>query len=1162
MDSFLRQIRGTIVVCAVFLCAAQLASAQGLGSISGTVVDSTGSSVPAADVILTQLKTGESITVQTHPDGLYVFPSVSPADYKLDITAHGFKKYEQGGITLQADQSLTLNPILQVGSEQVTVNVEASAPQVNTTTGTLSQVIGQQQVNELPLNGRNAASLTTLVAGVVIAPNAQADQGATKTFPVAVTITANGTRVGQTNYLLDGGNNVDEYTNVNAPFPMPDAVQEFSVQTSNYNAEYGQNAGGVVNIITRSGGNKFHGDLFEFVRNRYFNAANYFSYVNGVKTVDPLKRNQFGGTVGGPVMIPGLFHTNHSFFFVGYQKTISHTASTSATASILPTAAQLAGNFNFTTSAAPGSAAFNAACIANPALATNPANAGQCYPFTSNGGTSYTAHIPTSSFNSASLALLNYLPQGDPTTGSFTFVKPNFTALGEVTARFDQDLGSKDRFSARYFSDGYHLDGVLNLKDLLTYADQADIHYYNSLLSESHIFNSHVLNNLILSYQIENASRGPLPGAISVADLGVNIWQPAFKQINQIQVNGGAPNGFNVGDNPQGAFRRANYTLGDDVHVQLGTHNLTFGGHAEDAKVDVNNLFQQPGLFTINANITNNAFASFLTGYVQNFAQASGQFLNLRGHFYGFYGQDSWKMTRRFTFNYGLRYEPFLPWHEKAGRMGSFFPSAYAAGTHSTVYPLAPAGLKFAGDAGFNSNGIENIYSHFMPRLGFAWDIFGTGKTSVRGGAGDFYDSRMSSVFYNIYSNTSPFITNVNITSALGGPSINFTNPYTSFGTPNPFPAPQPPPNTSPIPPQGFLTYDPFRSFKTPITYSWNLALEQEMTSNLLLRIAYVASHSSHQWTPIEINPILNVDAAPPATLLNRRLYNGSNLYTGSSCNANNCYSQTITEANMGGNGSYNSLQVSAEQRVRTGMTLLANYTWSKAIDNTPYNQSSTAIAANNSYVLPIYEPNFKRLDRGPSDFDHRSVVSISFVYMLPKVMQDAPGAVRYLVNNWQASGLFQFRTGDPLTVISNANNNSGSGQLRDRAIQIGNPYGGSACSPTAHCRSFLNPNSFQTNPAPTAANPVPNYGSVAKGSFVGPHYTDIDMSIARSFPITESAALQFRAEYFNLFNHTNFGDPSTTLGGSFGQITGTTPQNGANANDPRIAQFSFKLLF
>ena len=1142
MNSFLRQLRSIIVACVVLFGVAQLASAQGLGAISGTVVDPTGAAVPSASVVLTRVKTGETVTAQTHTDGLYVFPSISPADYKVAVTAPGFKTYEQAGVTLLADQSLTLNVTLEVGSEQVTVNVEASAPQVNTTTGTLSQVIGQQQVNELPLNGRNAASLTTLVAGVSIAPNAQADQGATKTFPVAVTITANGTRVGQTNYLLDGGNNVDEYTNVNAPFPMPDSLQEFSVETSNYSAEYGQNAGGVVNIITKSGGSQFHGDLFEYLRNRVFNAANYFSYVNGVKTVDPLKRNQFGGTVGGPVMIPGLFHTKHSFFFVGYQKTIVHTSSTSATASFVPTAAQLAGNYNFTTAAIPGSTAFNSACIANPLLATSPANAAQCYPYVSNGGTSYTAKIPTTSYNAASLALLKYIPTGD-VNGSYTYVKPSFTDYGEITARFDQDFGTKDRLTVRYFNDDYHLNGVLNLTDLLTYADQADIKYYNSLISETHTFSSRILNNFDLTYQIENSSRGPLPGSISVADLGVNIWQPAFKQINQIAVTGF----FTVGDNPQATFRRTNYTLGDDLHVLIGTHNLTFGFHGENAKVDVNNLFQQPGLFTFNANITNNAIASFLLGYVQNFSQASGQFLNLRGHFYGFYGQDSWKMTRRFTLLYGLRYEPFLPWHEQQGRMGSFFPSLYAAGTHSTVYPLAPAGLRFAGDPGFNPNGVPNIYSHFMPRIGFAWDVFGTGRTSLRGGGGTFYDSRMSSVFYNIYSNTSPFITNVNISSALGGPSISFTNPYTSFGTPNPFPAPQPPPNTSPIPPQAFLTYDPYRGFQTPITYSWNLTLEQQMTSNLLMRLAYVATHSSHQWSPVELNPTLNADAVPVTDPnYNRRIYN--------KVGCTSCYTQPITEANMGSNGSYNSLQASFEQRVRNGLTLLGNYTWSKAIDNTPYNQSATAIASGNSYVLPIYEPNFKRLDRGPSDFDHRNVVSISYVYIIPSV-KDAPAGVRFVINGWQTSGLFQFRSGDPLTIASNSNNASGSGQNRDRAVLVGNPYGGNACGATSPCKSYLNPASFQNNAAGT-------YGSIVKGSFVGPQYTDWDVSLTRNFDIKEKVDVQFRAEYFNLLNHTNFGDPGTTNSSSIGRITGTTPQNGANPNDPRIAQLSLKLLF
>jgi hypothetical protein len=1136
MNNFLKLTGSLALACMLCLFAPGSVFAQGLGTVTGLVTDTTGAAVPGATVALTQVKTGAVLRTVSNTAGSYVFPSVAPDDYRVNVTAQGFKGYVQTGITLLADQSLTVDVKLQVGSAETTVNVEADTTEVDTTTGTMSQVIGESEVNDLPLNGRNAAALTTLVAGVVIAPNAQADQGNTKTFPVAVTITANGTRVGQTNYLLDGGNNVDEYTNVNSPFPMPDAVQEFSVQTSNYSAQYGQNAGGVVNIITKSGGKQFHGDLFEFLRNRAFNAANYFAYVNGVKTVDPLKRNQFGGTIGGPVRIPGLFHGDHSFFFFGYQKTIDHTASTSATASVLPTTAQLAGTFTGST------------CITNPLQPTH------IYPCTQTGTNSYTTTVNTADYNPASKALLSYLPSGGA-NGNFTYVQPSFTNYGEVTARFDQDLGSKDRLTARYFSDGYHLDGVLNLQDLLTYSDQANIHYYNSLISETHTFNDHLLNNFILSYQIENSNRGPLPGSIDVADLGVNIWQPAFKQINQIAIT----NYFTLGGNPQATFARANYTLGDDLHVQLGNHNLSFGFHGEQAKVDVNNLFQQPGLFTFNANVTGNAIASFLFGYVENFAQASGQFLNLRGHFFGVYAQDSWKATRRLTLDYGVRYEPFLPWHEKEGRMGSFFPSLYASNTHSKVYPNAPAGLLFAGDSGFNPNGVPNIYSHFMPRLGFALDVFGNGKTSVRGGAGTFYDSRLSSVFFNIYSNTSPFITNVNITSAAGGPSINFSNPYSSYGTANPFPAPQPPPATSPIPPQGFLTYDPFRTFQTPITYSWNLAMEQQMTNSLFVHFAYVASHGSHQWTPVEINPIQNADAvATTSPNYNRRIYNPSTC----TALANNCYTQTITEANMGGNSIYNSLQVSAEQHLRGGLTLLANYTWWKSIDDTPYNQSSTAIAANNSYVLPIYEPNFKRLDYGPSDFDHRNVASVSFVYSLSRVMKDAPGAVRYLVNGWQASGLFQTRSGDPLTVTSSANNNSGSGQQRDRAYLTGNPYGGSACSPTAHCKSWLNPASFINNPSPVSPAFLPTYGDIVKGSFVGPRYTDIDAAIARDFPFTERAKLQFRAEYFNLFNHTNFGDPTTSLGGSFGEITGTTPQNGANANDPRIAQFSLKLIF
>ena len=262
---------------------------------------------------------------------------MAPTVYDISVSHVGFAAYTQNGVEVRADAAVTVNISLKPGKATETVTVNAERPD-RPHDRHLSQVIGTSQVNDLPLNGRNAAALTKVVAGVTFAPSGQADQGNTKTFPAAFTISANGTFVGQTNYMLDGGNNVDEYTNVNEPFPMPDAVQEFSVQTSNYNAEYGQNAGGVVNIITKSGTNQYHGDLFEFVRNRAFNAANYFSYVNGVKTVDPLKRNQFGGTIGGPLRFRTCSQQASPSSFFGYQKTINHEIATSATAATLPTA--------------------------------------------------------------------------------------------------------------------------------------------------------------------------------------------------------------------------------------------------------------------------------------------------------------------------------------------------------------------------------------------------------------------------------------------------------------------------------------------------------------------------------------------------------------------------------------------------------------------------------------------------------------------------------------------------------------------------------------------------------------------------------------------------------------------------------------------------------
>jgi hypothetical protein len=1180
MKSFLKVTVSLLAVCAALICASNGAWAQGFGSISGTVTDATGAVVAGAVVTATQAGTGLAMKTSTGGEGLFVFPTLAPSVYNLSVSHPGFAKYTKQSVQVRADAAVTVNITLKTGSATESITVTADTAQVDVTTGTLSEVIGGASVNELPLNGRNAAALTAEVAGITVAPYAQADQGNTKTFPTAYTISANGTRVGQTNYMLDGGNNVDEYTNVNMPFPMPDSVQEFSIETSNYNAQYGQNAGGVVNIITKSGTSKYHGDLFEFVRNRYFNAAPYFSTTG----VDPLKRNQFGGTVGGPLEIPHLVTVKKTFFFFGYQGTIVHTNATAPSAT-LPTIAQAGAN---SSGLLPGT---------NPMVFTE-GSTGNCVydplnptytPWTSTPATTPTSTcsvvggIVTTTIPQASAAaildpvtknLLTHLPPLT-TSGSIPYQQPNMYTLAEITARGDTELTPKDKMTLRYFSDAFILTGVYNPSNLLTYADGAANHYYNSLINETHTFSDHLVNNFILSNQMERDSRGPSSSALDVDDLGATIPQPAFHQINQIKGTLGSTTNFNIGANPQAFFVRGNYTLTDDLHYLLGRHNIDVGYHGEVSKMDVNNLYEQPGQYTFNANYAFDPAASVLFGYVSTFVQASGQFLNLRGKFQGAYVQDSWKASHHLTLNFGVRYEPFVPWHEMQGRMGGFNPELWASNTHSTMYPNAPAGMQFAGDPGFNKNGAPSSYLHFMPRAGFAWDVFGNGKTSVRGGAGMFFDSRISSVLFNMYTTgLPPFLTAITLNNvnpgtslattctATAGVCMNFANPYTSFGTTDPFPATFP---TNTLPPgpsapinanQSWLTFDPFHGFQDPLAYNWNLAVEQQVTRSLSAHAAYVASHGSHQWTDLELNPTVN---------------GGSRLYNQTGCSTtNSCYPGTITAANTGGNSNFNSLQLSAEQRVRYGLTVLANLTWSKSLDNQPWNQSSTSVSNNSSYVYPYYFPNFKRLDYGPSDFNHRVVSAVSYVYTEQKVLKDAPKAVQYIVNDWETTGLFQFRSGDPLTVWSGSSNISESDQMRDRAVQTGAPYGGTACGASTKCKSYLNPSSF-TNPTYAGSTTASSYGTVKKGSFVGPHYIDWDASIMRKFPVYKDRAnLQFRAEYFNLLNHTNLGDPNTTVGGSFGKITSTSPQNwtgtsgasGAPQNDPRIAQFSLKLVF
>jgi len=1104
--------------------------AQGLGKIVGTVTDPSGAAIAGAKVVATQAATGVATEAVTNSTGGYVFPVLPPTTYNVTISAAGFATTTQKGVLLQADQAVTVSLSLKVGAataEEITVTTEV--PQVDTVTGTLSQVVDSARVNELPLNGRNAAQLTLLTPGVNSAPNiASVDQGNTKTFPVVVLITANGARSNMSNYLLDGANNVDEYTNVNAPFPFPDALQEFSVQTSNYAAEYGQNAGGVTNIITKSGTDKYHGDVFEYIRNQVFNAHDHFATqtVNGVLKpyTDPLKRNQFGGVVGGPVAIPHVWKLNKGFFFAGYQgQRWRSTSATTSSNSTLPSTANQAGQFTFTTTATPTTAT----CIYDP---TNKA----CFPYVSAGGNNYVATIPTARFDKASLALLNYIPVAAANGTPYTYFQNNSQNYDEIVGKYDQELTPKDHMTMRYFYDKFHFVGVLDPKNYLTYQDQSDILYQSAMLSETHQFSDTVFNSLILSYQREGSDRGPLPGGINMNTLGVNVWQPTYHSIQSINVSGA----FSLGQNPHAIFKRSNVTMADDLHWIKSTHAMAFGFHGELSKLAVINDNGQPGSYGFNSTTTNNSMASFFLGYMASFSQASGSFQNNLGKFVGIYAQDSWKPTHRLTLNYGLRWEPFIP-QTAGGRIGAFNAAAYAAGRHSTKYPNAPAGLLFNGDAGVAENGLVANYKNFMPRLGFAYDVFGTGKTSIRGGTGMFYDTRVNDLFNNAWIGSIPFVMSYSASNPTASDATaTFSNPYGK--NTNPFPATLPLASTVAFStPMSLITFESDGNYPTPILYNWNLAIEQQVTHTLSSRIAYVGSHGSHLFTCPEINPAVQTGASDTAGNENaRRLYQNFS---------------SIAKTEMGGNSNFNSLQVSLTQRNFHGVSGTLNYTWSKSLDNIPYQTPVTSAGNGASYVLPIYMSNYKRMDYGPSVFDHRNNLNFSYVWAVPHITK-APAALRYMANGWQTSGIIALHSGDALNVIVNSDVSVvGLGSSVDVPIRSGNGYGSNACTygtaATTTCVSYLDPTAFSKPAAGT-------FGNVKKDSFVGPRYVDWDASLTRGFGLgREGTELRFRAEYYNLANHTNLSTPNLQqTSTSFGRVTADIA--------PRIAQMSLKIVF
>ena len=1134
---FIRRLGG--LVCLALFVSAMAAWAQGGGNVAigGTVTDSTGAVVAGAKVTVTNKNTAVTREVTTNATGQFNVSSIPPATYTVSVEAQGFKRFNQD-ISLLADQIRDIDIHLQVGEASQQVTVEASSVQVNTVSQELSQVIESARVSDLPLNGRNAADLTLLVPGAVsaIANNSGTLQGDTKQVPGAEAIAVNGARPDQIGYNLDGANNQDLMSNTNNPFPFPDALQEFSVQTNSFDAQYGNNAGAVVNVVTKSGTNQWHGDAFEFVRNAAFNARNYFA-----DHVDPLKRNQFGVTAGGPI------HKNTSFIFAGWQKTIIRSVN-NATNAIVPTADNLNGNFSLT----------------NPTTKiTN--------PFTH---VAYPSNAAIGPIDPVALNMAKLLPirPAGSTNGSVTFGTPLQQNFDEYIARFDQMFRGQDRLFGRFYLNKYRHGQTYDGKNLLTAGPGSKVVTQNWAVGYTWVISPQLVNTTTIDFVRASSDRGQQGGpggnVPDMTSFGSSIWQLPVEQsgIRNFAVSGG----FTLGSFTNAKFIRNSYDLRDLLNWTKGRHSFSFGGSIEVDQSNIRNTDLENGSFNFTNDVTGLAMASFLLGYQHTFSQTSGDFSDSRENPFALFANDKWKISPRLTINYGLRWEPQLVMKEIWGRIEQFRPDAWAAGVHSSIVPSAPAGLFFVGDKYNNitvpDRGQTGDFNNFAPRVGLAWDPTGSGKMSLRAGGGLFYYSRLPGLFLNDAAISAPFSLRIDLNDSTTGASQigTLSNPlvnYPSFtsGFPQRYTLNNVPKNATFVANPTVFGLQPGVKWTTPEIYDWNVTYEYQMRPDTVLRGSYVGTRGTHLRQDVNLNPGVYT-AGSTASLQARRPYQPFGVI----------YQNRNTGANA-----YNGLQAGIEKRPTGGsgvlnqITLLANYTYAHANDyGLSENGGITDIGSSIGSGMSFYDPRQHAFETGPATFDRRNHFVASFVWNLPK-MNGSNAFVRNVVGGWQWTGIYQFSSGDPLTILAGTDQ-SQTGNGLDRADFIG-PAGQHGKSPSSspggctgvkHCVSWLDPTLFAKPAAGT-------YGNAGKGTWRGPNVWTADTGLLKNFypmPSHESFNFQFRSEFFNIFNHPQLSDPNVTFAnGAFGSTRstiGTATGNVGTTADSRIIQLALKMNF
>ena len=1148
----MRISKSALVGLALLLTPIFAAAQEANGRVIGTVYDQQGAVIPGVQITVTNTATAVSRTTTTDRDGHFQVLELPIGTYQVTARQPGFQSVVSEAQKLLIGQSLRVDMKMQVGATTQTLNVEAIGAPVETVNATLGQSVSSRALVNLPLNGRDVMDLALLQPGVTESNDDNAGAG---NFSIA------GGRTDSITYLLDGGINNDLLDNSQLLNPNPDSVAEFRLLTSNYSAEYGRNGGGIISVVTKSGTNRFHGSAFEFLRNTSFNANNYFNIVSGLPR-DDLKRNQFGGTIGGPILKDRLF------FFAAYQgqRQILNQPVFNNT---VFTPEQLGGDFSNGGDPDPGVVAF---LQANPYFQPDPALAAQ-------------GIIDPNSFDTVAKNYIaaNLIPTAP--TGLLSYQDRTVDDRDELTTKFDFTPNTKDRFSGTW---GMNRNPQLNPGSIQGYSDRVQSWYYFLNLGYTRIVTPAVLNELhFVTHRSNYKSHVPDRKLPFPSELGIAVTPDEATGPTNLYFN---DSGLLTGFSENGPTRYVENTFSwtDTLTWTHGSHNWKLGAgfspYQQNLKYDfyINGEFDYAGDSSF---ASGNEFADFLLGMPYGYFQQAAAPSNIRSKSTYVFGQDEWHVRKNLVLTLGLRYEYNTPKSDTQGRLFFVIP-----GEQSKRFTNAPVGLVYPGDAGAPWGTNFPDKNDFAPRFGFAWDPRGDGKMSVRGGIGVFYDILKGEDNLQ-YNGQPPFVGSANLFFDAPAQPITsglnlMSDPFGAAGVPNSFPSQPPPSNidfSQFLPINGtYSVYVTDPHLRTPYIYQYNLSVQRELPSSMVAEMSYVGSSGHKLTSAVDVNPTI---LGTTDRVLNLAPGNDENSFG------------PMPELRNVSRAHYNSLEASLTRqpknsRFGTNYFTLA-YTYAHNLDN------ASGFEQRN-YIVPAYEPQHF-YGSGDSDIRHR--ISFSGGWDLPF---DRAWRPNRLTKGWSLYPIVTWRTGFPFDIGARAPGRfdptnpgpSGAGDPQlINAEQVGpiryfdprqkttidvidyfSSIGSSTCDPVitpVTGNFYFDPNSFTnalyyntdgSNPCFPTFDPVNNpsqrtYG-IPRNLLRGPHQTNFDLALAKTTALKENMSLEFRVECFNIFNHPEFANPSTNVDltfSTFGQITST---GSFRSSAPRIIQLAARFSF